>query len=369
MPRTLKTLKSIFWTVVASATFAVYGFVLYFSGRINGPQTVATTLAPPCEPKRPCTYGDKVDLRIIVITYNRPTSLLKLLRTLDELELDNDRSAMEIWIDRNRATGAVDDGTTTVASEFRWSRGPSRVRVHAAHVGIYGQWIDTWRPGDDSDDELALILEDDLSVSKFAYRWLRAVFRAYGNRTDFAGASIQSDGLQLLSTRRTGPLAGPKNDTVVMYECFGSWGFAPKPLHWRRFQVRSGADRIMHIAATPVPAVYWSSDIITLINKLFEVELLSVEMANDKRHLQSSDFCNVLSHSTHVGGFRVLRQGRLTRSPPLALTTPHFHSISPPQLPLSPSFPFPFLPILIPSYSFPPLLAKLLEPLASIPDC
>jgi len=53
-----------------------------------------------------------------------------------------------------------------------------------------GQWIDTWRPRDDSDAELGLILEDDISASPYAYRWLRAVHRAYRNRTDFVGSSL-----------------------------------------------------------------------------------------------------------------------------------------------------------------------------------
>jgi len=101
-----------------------------------------------------------------------------------------------------------------------------------------GQWIDTWRPQDDSNaSELCLILEDDLSVSRYAYRWLRAVHRAYGNRSDFVGATLTSDQMSILSSSPKGPLAAPKNDTVLMYKCFGSWGFSPKPLHWRRFQV------------------------------------------------------------------------------------------------------------------------------------
>jgi len=100
-----------------------------------------------------------------------------------------------------------------------------------------GQWIDTWRPRDNSDAELGLILEDDISVSPFAYRWLRAVNSAYRNRTDFVGSSLQSDEVRVLSESPKGPIAAAKNATVLMYKCLGTWGFAPRPLHWRRFQV------------------------------------------------------------------------------------------------------------------------------------
>ena len=110
--------------------------------------------------------------------------------------------------------------------------------VQGQSAGIIGQWIDTWRPRDDSDAELGLILEDDISVSAYAYRWLLAVHRAYRHRSDFVGTTLNSDEMSILSDSPKGPLAAPKTDTVLMYKCHGTWGFAPRPLHWRRFQVR-----------------------------------------------------------------------------------------------------------------------------------
>jgi len=100
-----------------------------------------------------------------------------------------------------------------------------------------GQWIDTWRPPGNTDAELGLILEDDISVSPFAYRWLRAVHRAYRNRSDYVGSTLQSDEVRVLSKSPKRAIIAPKNDTVLMYKCLGTWGFAPRPLHWRRFQV------------------------------------------------------------------------------------------------------------------------------------
>ena len=104
-------------------------------------------------------------------------------------------------------------------------------------AGIMGQWIDTWRPRDDSDAELALFIEDDIVVSAYAYRWLRAVHRSFRHRSDFVGASLTSDEMSVLSDAPKGPLAAPDADTVLMYKCLGTWGFAPSPHHWRRFQV------------------------------------------------------------------------------------------------------------------------------------
>jgi len=86
-------------------------------------------LPAPCVTGRPCTYPDVVDLRVVVITFNRADSLLKLLRSLDTLVLDADRAALEIWIDRDRNGGDVDQRTLDVASSFSWERGLTRVHV------------------------------------------------------------------------------------------------------------------------------------------------------------------------------------------------------------------------------------------------
>jgi len=81
-----------------------------------------------CVTGTPCTYSDTVDFRVIVVTFNRAESLSKLLRSLDTLELDGDRAALEIWIDRAQ-TDALDKRTFEVASEFSWKGGPTRVHI------------------------------------------------------------------------------------------------------------------------------------------------------------------------------------------------------------------------------------------------
>ena len=85
-----------------------------------------------CVTGRPCQYQDQVDLRVIVITFNRPDSLSKLLRSLDTLVLDGDRAALELWIDRHRKNG-VDKRTLEVASAFKWKGGPTRVHVQVGY--------------------------------------------------------------------------------------------------------------------------------------------------------------------------------------------------------------------------------------------
>ena len=186
-----------------------------------------------CNPGVPCVYAKEVHFRVIVLTFNRYESVLKLLKSLDDLELDGDTAALEIWIDRDRQ-GRVDNNTLTTANMFKWKHGPTTVHIQKQHVGIYGQWIDTWRPKKQKSKELAVILEDDLSVSPQIYRWIKSVHKFYGKRKDYAGVTLQTDEQKAHNGGRQ--LEAPTNHTAFMYKCIGTWGFAPFPKVWSRFQ-------------------------------------------------------------------------------------------------------------------------------------
>ena len=123
--------------------------------------------------------------------------------------------------------GGVDGATLDAVRQFRWSRGPTRVHVQKRHVGIYGQWIDTWAPADHTrqSKEICLILEDDLTVSPFVYRWLKAVHRHYESFPEFLGATLNSDE-QVTLDGLYSRLVAPKEDSVFMYKCMGSWGMS-----------------------------------------------------------------------------------------------------------------------------------------------
>ena len=179
---------------------------------------------------QPKEYGDIVDLRVIVITYNRAVSTLKLLHSLNNLILDGDTAALEIWIDRSK-NGTVDNATVAAMEEFEWIKGAKRVHVQEKHVGIYGQWIDTWRP---RGKELALILEDDISVSPYAWRWIKAMHGKFGGRGDILGYTLQSEGVHLAAGGED--VSADPEMNVFLNRQMGSWGFIPHPKVWASFQ-------------------------------------------------------------------------------------------------------------------------------------
>jgi len=137
------------WCIVL-ATLLIVAVIYYSSGRPTTdevadilryvpevsqcqPLTNSVVNSTTCVTGRPCMYADVVDFRIIVITFNRPDSLSKLLRSLDTLVLDGHRAVLEIWIDRDRKN-RVDRRTIKVASAFNWTGGHTRVHVQVASL-------------------------------------------------------------------------------------------------------------------------------------------------------------------------------------------------------------------------------------------
>ena len=71
-----------------------------------------------CKPGVPCAYSDSVNFRIILMTFRRAKALKKTLVALDDLVMDGDSAALEIWIDRDEANH-VDDETLKTAKAFK----------------------------------------------------------------------------------------------------------------------------------------------------------------------------------------------------------------------------------------------------------
>ena len=177
-------------------------------------------------------YDNEVDLRIIVLAYNRASSLLKCLTSLNSVDFGTTSVSLHVWIDRSNETDEVDGETHSVANHFHFSHGHYKVHVQPSHVGILSQWINVWRPCRNS-SEIALILEDDMTVSQHFWRWLKSAHSAYRNRTDLSGYGLSHPGMEHMHATY---LDIPAKFTIYMYKVICTWGFSPHPESWRTFQ-------------------------------------------------------------------------------------------------------------------------------------
>lgn len=107
-----------------------------------------------------------VDLRVIVLAFNRPDSLKLCLESLDSADYRTGNDVMtttspvavHVWIDGNSTKMEDDDQekwreTIEVARAFNFSTAAVGnvtlkyfVHVRSTHVGVQGQWMTVWRP-------------------------------------------------------------------------------------------------------------------------------------------------------------------------------------------------------------------------------
>lgn len=189
------------------------------------------------------SYGKDVDLRIIVFAFDRPTSLNICLTAIEEADYAaGDRVSLHVWIDRADGSGGVGNDSTTdpsvdaetlaVARGFNFTHGRLFVHVQPTPVGVQGQWMHAWRPGRRT-KEIALLLEDDITVSPFFWRWLKRAHAAYARFDDVSGFSVSHPEME---HKNGGLLEVSVNDTIFMYRVICTWGFSPRPDSWRAFQ-------------------------------------------------------------------------------------------------------------------------------------
>ncbi|XP_060597342.1 uncharacterized protein LOC132751215 [Ruditapes philippinarum] len=173
------------------------------------------------------------DLRIIVIVYNRHQSLLRLLDSLNAADYSGDNVKLEVWIDRS-VRGTLDELTVKTAKSFIFLYGEYQVISRVQHAGIFGQWISTWRP-EKENYEIAVVLEDDLTVSKFFYRYLKLVHKKYDAYPFINGYTLQRLSMVHHIKNNAPPPLG-SSDSVFLYPVIGSWGFSPRRDNWVHFQ-------------------------------------------------------------------------------------------------------------------------------------
>ena len=117
----------ILWTIVL-LIISVDVLLYLYNNRVvtnNSPRSANgstdDTKKHSCVPGVPCAYDDKVDFRIILMTFSRAKALSKTLVALNDLELDGDSAAIEIWIDRDKDE-KVDAETVKTANAFKVCR-------------------------------------------------------------------------------------------------------------------------------------------------------------------------------------------------------------------------------------------------------
>lgn len=171
---------------------------------------------------------------IIVLTFNRPLSLLRCLRSVRDAHYDSEILDLHIWIDRDSKTQSTNDLVLHIALNFLWPHGEKHVHVWDQHVGLYLQWIDSYIP--EQLNKRVVILEDDMEVSPQYFRWLSLAYKMYSNRTDIFGYTLQRARLRADQRNYRNKLNVSNAEKAFLYLLLGTWGYSPEPEVWRQFR-------------------------------------------------------------------------------------------------------------------------------------
>lgn len=187
---------------------------------------------------------ERIDIK--VLAYDRPHSLRRLLRSLQNADLLGDAAHdLDIWIDaprkhtelRKHDLNIWDEQlahrvaeTVRIARSFEWKHGRKEVHARRNWVGLKAQWLGCYT----TTNVRAVILEDDVEVSPYFMPWLQSAIAVFGNREDVAGIALHAP-LPYTLTPSVNTPSVQNHHQPFLFQSLGMWGFAPSPKHWKAF--------------------------------------------------------------------------------------------------------------------------------------
>ncbi|KAG0200718.1 hypothetical protein BGX33_010825 [Mortierella sp. NVP41] len=194
------------------------------------------------------------EVKLVVITNNRPGSCVRLLRSLSHTHYLNDKVSLTLNMDAE-----ADRVTIQMAESFQWEFGEKFMRHRVRRGGLMVAVVEAWYP--QGNNEYAVLLEDDVEVSPLFYSWIKYNILKYRYSPDnqlyqhMFGVSMYSQ--KFVETHLAGRAPFNPEDifietpeyelrTPFLLQLPCSWGAVYFPEHWREFH-EYVADRLLDI--------------------------------------------------------------------------------------------------------------------------
>ena len=190
-------------------------------------------------------------LLLLVIAYNRPQALSRLLESLSKLDPTDAPVDLLISID-----GGGDPQCLHLARQFHWAHGNLRIQAHSQNLGLkthVENAIDNV-----VDYDAVIVLEDDISVSPRMFHYCQTSMAIYGSDPTIAQISLYAPdhnefcGLPFIPVRDDGD--------AWFSQVPASWGQMWSRDQWIRYRnwQRDGNEG-KHFALLPESARRWGS--------------------------------------------------------------------------------------------------------------
>ena len=116
-----------------------------------------------------------------------------------------------------------------MAHDFKFKHGTVSVHEDIQTQGLQYAWFNAWTPV--SENERAVIIEDDMELSPLWFVWLKKAWSAYGERDDLGSISLCRQRLRASD----GAIVTKHMAEPFLYRMIGSFGFSPNAKHWKPF--------------------------------------------------------------------------------------------------------------------------------------
>lgn len=166
-------------------------------------------------------------IAIVVVAYSRPDETRRLLDSLLRAEYDENKVDLVISIDKGKRQSEIVD----LANTIDWPYGQKYVRVFDERLGLRPHIIQCGNLTEKYD--AVVVLEDDITVSKYYYQYLRLCIPFYENDDRISGISLYSYEVNHYAHRPFQP-AYNGYDTYLM-QVTVSWGQCWTRSMWESF--------------------------------------------------------------------------------------------------------------------------------------
>lgn len=167
-------------------------------------------------------------ITLVVVGYNRPKALAKLLTDVNALLVDGEQVDLVIGLD-----GGAPESVQKIATVFHHKNGSKKLISHHKNLGLRQHILSCG----DLTKELGnvIILEDDLELSPYLFQYAEWVLNKYENENSLAGFSLYAYRLSETSLKAFYRLKDDPHPVHLM-SFPSSWGQLFTPAQWNGFR-------------------------------------------------------------------------------------------------------------------------------------
>lgn len=194
---------------------------------------------------------ENINPAIVVVAYNRPASLKRLLNSIGKAWYEESDILLIISIDYSRDNGEV----IKAAENFWWKYGEKKIVTHANNLGLRRHILECGNYA--VEYGAAIILEDDLVVAPDFYNYAKAAQNFYREEERIAGVALYSHEWNGYARKKFMPVLG--NGDVYFGQFSVTWGQCWTGKQWSDFISWYQENQELHIQNNmPASICNWS---------------------------------------------------------------------------------------------------------------